>query len=78
MSEDAAEEARAFGYAINLAHTLSGGMPNVISETKLRERDGAIELILPKRHATLVGEAVEASLKDLGKSLGKMTSLLIE
>jgi hypothetical protein len=35
-------------------------------------------LILPKRHATLVGEAVEASLKDLGKSLGKMTSLLIE
>lgn len=78
MSEDAAEEARAFGYAINLAHTLSGGMPNVISETKLRERDGAIELVLPKRHATLVGEAVEASLKDLGKSLGKMTSLLIE
>ena len=78
MSGDAAREARAFGFALNLAHTLSGGMPNILSATRLESTGVGIDLVLPATLAAFAGEAVTVSLQALGESLGKKTRLVVE
>jgi exopolyphosphatase/guanosine-5'-triphosphate,3'-diphosphate pyrophosphatase len=70
---DSREEERcaAWGRAIRLAQRLSGGTEATLRRTSIALGENAVLLDVPKRHAELVGEAVEQRLKQLGKALGR-------
>ncbi len=70
---DAREEERcaAWGRAIRLAQRLSAGTEATLRRTSIALEKERIVLRIPKRHAELVGEAVEQRLKQLGKSTGR-------
>lgn len=74
---DAREEERcaAWGRGIRLAQRLSGGTEATLGRTSIAAEQGKIVLNVAKRHATLVGEAVEQRLKQLAKSLGKTAEI---
>lgn len=75
---DAREEERcaAWGRAIRLAQRLSGGT-EALSRTSIALRDKKIILDVPKRHAALIGEAVEQRLRQLGKTLSRAVEIAI-
>ena len=70
---DAREEERCsrWGRAIRLAQRLSAGTEATLRRTSIALEKERIVLRIPKRHAELVGEAVEQRLKQLGKSTGR-------
>jgi len=70
---DAREEERcsAWGRAIRLAQRLSAGTEATLRRTSVALEKERIVLRIPKRHAELVGEAVEQRLKQLGKATGR-------
>ncbi len=76
---DAREEERcsAWGRAIRLAQRLSAGTEATLRRTSIALEKERIVLRIPKRHAELVGEAVEQRLKQLGKSTGRSASIEI-
>ncbi len=76
---DAREEVRcsAWGRAIRLAQRLSAGTEATLRRTSIALEKERIVLRIPKRHAELVGEAVEQRLKQLGKSTGRSASIEI-
>ena len=76
---DAREEERcsAWGRAIRLAQRLSAGTEATLRRTSIALERERIVLRIPKRHAELVGEAVEQRLKQLGKSTGRGASIEI-
>ncbi len=67
---DSREEERcsAWGRAIRLAQRLSAGTEATLRRTSIALEKERIVLRIPKRHAELVGEAVEQRLKQLGKA----------
>jgi len=67
---DAREEGRCAGWgrAIRLAQRLSAGTEATLRRTSIALEKERIVLRIPKRHAELVGEAVEQRLKQLGKA----------
>lgn len=69
---DAPEEERccAWGRAIRLAQRLSAGTEATLRRTSIALEKERIVLRIPKRHAELVGEAVEHRLKQLGRVMG--------
>ncbi len=76
---DSREEERcaAWGKAIRLAQRLSGGTEATLRRTSIALIDGKVVLDVPRRHAALVGEAVEQRLKQIAKSLGRNAEVLI-
>lgn len=63
---------RVTGLALRLAHTISGGAPGLLAQTKLRVSKDKLFLSVADDHrAALVSEAVERRLKTLAKALGK-------
>ena len=76
---DAREEERcsAWGRSIRLAQRLSAGTEATLRRTSIVLERDRIVLRIPRRHAELVGEAVEQRLKQLGKSTGRSASIEI-
>ena len=76
---DSREEARcaAWGKAIRLAQRLSGGTEATLARTSVRFDGGRIMLRIPRRHAALIGETVEARLRQLGKALGSPAEVVL-
>ena len=76
---DSREEERcsAWGRAIRLAQRLSAGTEATLRRTSIALEKERIVLRIPKRHAELVGEAVEQRLKQLGKSTGRSAGIEI-
>jgi len=63
---------RVTGEALNLAHTISGGAPDLLSRTELEVTKEKIFLCVTKAdRAALVSDAVERRLKVLASALGK-------
>lgn len=65
------------GLALRLAQTLSGGVPGILAECKLRPSGNGIVLELPAQHAVLDGEAVQRRMEALGKALGRSIELRV-
>lgn len=63
--------AQRVGLALRLAQTLSGGVPGILSDCKLRLSGGNIVLEIPGQHAALDGEAVQRRVEALAKALGR-------
>jgi exopolyphosphatase/guanosine-5'-triphosphate,3'-diphosphate pyrophosphatase len=75
LSADAAQEARAFGLALRLAYTMTGGMPRLLSHTTLGGSDAMVTLSVPDEAALFVGDTVQRRLEALGRVLGRRTQL---
>ncbi len=70
------DRARAWGFALRLAHRLSGGAPAALHQTNLRrDADGLLVLAVPKAIAALVDGALERRLTRLGGAMGLVTRI---
>jgi len=58
------------GQALQLAHTLSGGAPGLLIQTRLRRTRGTLVLELPRDDAIFQSEAVERRLAQLARTAG--------
>ena len=68
------DRARSWGFALRLAHRLSGGAPAALHQTRLRiDADGLLVLVVPKAIAALVDAALERRLIRLGAAMGLVT-----
>lgn len=59
------------GLGLRLGQTLSGGVPGVLSECRLRFLNGNLVLELPQRLDVLNGEAVQRRTESLAKALNR-------
>lgn len=58
------------GLALLLAHTLSGGAPGLLGQTRLKRAKDDLILALPKNDAIFQSEAIERRLAQLAKTAG--------
>lgn len=77
LDEREEERCAAWGRSIRLAQRLSAGTEATLRRTSIALEKERIVLRIPKRHAELVGEAVEQRLKQLGKATGRSASIEI-
>ena len=68
--------ARACGLGLRLAHTLCGGAPGLLPQTRLRLSDKALTLEIPEDGAIFLSEAVERRFTRLARALGLKPTLL--
>ncbi|MGF1640422.1 MAG: exopolyphosphatase [Rhodospirillales bacterium] len=61
--------ARVIGLALKLAHTLSGGAPGLLSQTRLRAKNGRLTFEVPDNRAVFVGEALDRRFKTLARAV---------
>ena len=71
------ERCAAWGRAIRLAQRLSGGTEATLRHSAMAPVGDRLVLEIPKRHAALLGEAVEQRLRQLAKALGKTAEIAI-
>jgi exopolyphosphatase/guanosine-5'-triphosphate,3'-diphosphate pyrophosphatase len=62
--------ARATGLGLRLAHTLCGGAPGLLPQTRLKLNGKALTLEVPCDGAIFLSEAVERRLARLARALG--------
>jgi exopolyphosphatase/guanosine-5'-triphosphate,3'-diphosphate pyrophosphatase len=76
LSGDGVEQARAFGLALRLAYTMTGGAPGLLARTALSAGDAMVTLAVPDEAALFVGDTVQRRLDALGRALGRRTQLI--
>jgi len=69
LGEERLRDAYTLGLGLRLAFTLSGGAPHVLRRVRLERGDGTIRLRIPKRTASIVGEAVERRFQALAQAI---------
>jgi exopolyphosphatase/guanosine-5'-triphosphate,3'-diphosphate pyrophosphatase len=69
LDEERLSRARVIGLALRLAHTLSGGAPGLLPQTRLKFKNGRLILDVPEDRAVFVSEAVERRFKNLSRSM---------
>ncbi len=69
--------AQRVGLALRLAQTLSGGVPGVLADCRLRPNGNGIVLELPAQHGALDGEAVQRRVEALGKAFNRAAELRV-
>jgi exopolyphosphatase/guanosine-5'-triphosphate,3'-diphosphate pyrophosphatase len=70
LTGDLAHEARAFGLALRLAYTMTGGVPGLLQRTLLTRRENRLVLGVPDDAALFVGDSVRRRLEAVGRALG--------
>ncbi|PCI40043.1 MAG: exopolyphosphatase [Rhodospirillaceae bacterium] len=69
---------RGTGQALLLAHTISGGAPDLLSRTELEVTKEKIYLCVTKKdRAALISDAVERRLKSVAKAFGKKSKVKV-
>lgn len=69
LDETGQRRATIGGLALRLAHTLSGGAPGLLSQTRIRIEDDALVLLLPMDSAIFLSEAVERRFVRLARAM---------
>jgi exopolyphosphatase / guanosine-5'-triphosphate,3'-diphosphate pyrophosphatase len=69
LDEDRHARARVIGLALRLAHTLSGGAPGLLPQTRMKFKNGHLILEVPGDSAVFRSEAVERRFKTLARSM---------
>jgi exopolyphosphatase/guanosine-5'-triphosphate,3'-diphosphate pyrophosphatase len=69
LDEDRLSRARVIGLALRLAHTLSGGAPGLLPQTRMKFKDDRLILEVPDDSPVFLSEAVERRLKTLARSM---------
>jgi exopolyphosphatase / guanosine-5'-triphosphate,3'-diphosphate pyrophosphatase len=70
LDESRISLSRTIGLALRLAHTLSGGAPGLLAQTRLKVEKDRLILLLPADNAVFLSEAVDRRLKQLAASKG--------
>lgn len=70
LDDRATQEARSLGLALRLAYVLCAGTIELLSEVRLRRKDGKLILEVPPESNLFVGETIQRRLDALGRSLG--------
>ncbi len=70
LDESSIALSRTIGLALRLAHTLSGGAPGLLAQTRLKIEKDRLILVLPADNAVFLSDAVERRLKQLAASKG--------
>ena len=70
LDESGVALSRTIGLALRLAHTLSGGAPGLLAQTRLKVDKDRLILVLPADNAVFLSEAVDRRLKQLAASKG--------
>lgn len=77
LPPDMAARARVVGLALDVAHTLSGGSPGILSKMRLEKTDTQLELHLPKSLEALAGELVFRRFRSLGQAMNLGARLVL-
>jgi len=77
LPPDMAARARVVGLVLDVAHTLSGGTPGILSRMKLEKRADKIILHLPTALEPLVGDLVFRRFRSLGQALDRNARLAL-
>jgi exopolyphosphatase/guanosine-5'-triphosphate,3'-diphosphate pyrophosphatase len=70
LDERRLARARVNGLGLRLAHTICGGAPGLLPQTRLKLNDKALTLELPSDGAIFLSEAVERRFTRLARALG--------
>jgi exopolyphosphatase/guanosine-5'-triphosphate,3'-diphosphate pyrophosphatase len=70
LDEARRRRARIIGLALRLAHSLSGGAPGLLPQTRLRQADKELVLELPADSGIFLSEAVERRFGRLARAMG--------
>ena len=70
LSEQERQSAATIGVSLRLAHVLSGGVPGLLSRTRLGFSEGGISLDLTSDRQLFSSSAVESIVRDLAKEIG--------
>ena len=66
------------GLALRLAHTFSGGAPELLERTRLVGGNGQLTLMLPEDEASLAGHVVKRRLAALASAFGASSRIAID
>ncbi|MCP5363732.1 MAG: Ppx/GppA family phosphatase [Hyphomicrobiales bacterium] len=69
LDEQRLERARVIGLSLRLAHTLSGGAPGLLPQTRLRQTQNTLDLEVAEEATAFVSEAVERRFGRLAKAM---------
>ncbi|MCC2112172.1 MAG: Ppx/GppA family phosphatase, partial [Hyphomicrobiales bacterium] len=72
------ERARLLGAALRVAYLISAATDGVIPQTRIRDDDGVLTLVLPPPLGVLDGEQLQKRLSQLSKLLGMESKVVIE
>jgi exopolyphosphatase / guanosine-5'-triphosphate,3'-diphosphate pyrophosphatase len=75
LNERATQEARTLGLALRLAHTLSAGTIELLSQLRLDRAGNALVLEVPAEGGLFVGETVRRRLDAVARSLGATATM---
>jgi exopolyphosphatase / guanosine-5'-triphosphate,3'-diphosphate pyrophosphatase len=70
LDESGIALARTIGLALRLAHTLSGGAPGLLAQTRIKVEKDRLILLLPADKAVFLSDSVDRRLKQLAVSKG--------
>ncbi len=76
LDERQLRRARVTGLGLRLAHTVCGGAPGLLPQTRLRLSDKALTFELPEDGAIFLSESVERRFGRLARALGVKPALL--
>ncbi|HWK43320.1 MAG TPA: Ppx/GppA family phosphatase [Stellaceae bacterium] len=76
LAPEAEARARAVGLALRLGYTLTGGVAQMIGETRLLLDPTTVTLEVPAGGSLYAGEAVQRRLDALGRALNRRTAIL--
>lgn len=76
LDERRLARARVAGLGLRLAHTLCGGAPGLLPQTRLRVTEKALALEVPPDAAIFLSEAVDRRFARLARALGVKPTLL--
>ena len=77
LDEDRVRDAYTLGLALRLGFTLSGGTPEVLRKVTIERSEGTLRLRVPKRLASVVGEAVERRFQALAEAFDRKAKIKI-
>jgi exopolyphosphatase / guanosine-5'-triphosphate,3'-diphosphate pyrophosphatase len=75
LDGDRQADARGIGLALRLGETLTGGVPGLLSGSRLVRENGTLALSLRRGTGQRLGESVQRRLDALGRALGKKTEI---
>ncbi|MDP6805280.1 MAG: Ppx/GppA family phosphatase [Rhodospirillales bacterium] len=78
LKEHEVRNAHAVGLALRLAFTLSGGVPDLLSRTRLKRKRQQVTLVLPDGGKIFEGEKVERRLRSLARVLGLVSTVTVQ
>jgi exopolyphosphatase/guanosine-5'-triphosphate,3'-diphosphate pyrophosphatase len=78
LSEEERAWTHRLGQALRLAHTLTGGAPEVLARTTLEVGDDGLWLRLPPGAETLGGDVVRRRLDAVAKAMGTKAGLVVD